>query len=152
MPDHIGIVVKDLSGGKAEVVTDRKGGCGGCQPNHGGCRSCLSTAKTVSLVANPTGARPGDVVKIHIASGRMLAGAALLYVFPVTMMLIGALINVGYLSPRLGWPETPAGILGAVLGAGLSYLVIRWLNQKPEVVRRFSPEIVQILQKDSPRT
>ena len=52
----------------AQVVTDRKGACGGCQSSPGGCRSCLTGAKMESRVANPVSAEPGDLVKVHLSS------------------------------------------------------------------------------------
>jgi positive regulator of sigma E activity len=36
MAEHIGIVVKTESSDFAQVVTDRKGACGGCQSNPDG--------------------------------------------------------------------------------------------------------------------
>ena len=56
---------KVKSSNYAQVVTDRKGACAGCQSSPGGCRSCLTGAKMESRVANPVGAEPGDLVKVH---------------------------------------------------------------------------------------
>ena len=62
MAEHIGIVIKKESDRYAQVVTDRKGACGGCQSTPHGCRSCLASAKMESRVANPLGAQAGDLV------------------------------------------------------------------------------------------
>ena len=65
MAENIGIVIKAEADNHAQVVVDRKGACGGCQPTGGGCRSCLASAKIQSRVANPVNAKAGDLVPGH---------------------------------------------------------------------------------------
>ena len=79
MAEHIGIVIKTESSNYAQVVTDRKGACGGCQASPGGCRSCLTGAKMESRMTNPIGAEPADLVKVHLSSTNLFTGAAILY-------------------------------------------------------------------------
>jgi sigma-E factor negative regulatory protein RseC len=79
MAEHIGIVIKTESNNYAQVVTDRKGACGGCQSSPGGCRSCLTGAKMESRAANPIGVKPADLVKVHLSSANLFTGAAILY-------------------------------------------------------------------------
>lgn len=145
MADQVGIVVKRLSGDRAEVLTDRRGGCGGCQPRSGGCRSCLSSAKTISQVSNPIAARPGDLVQIHLDSSGLLAGAAILYVLPVILMLAGALMGAGWLSPLVGWSETASALLGVLAGVVLGFGFVRWLSSRPKLTRHLIPQIRHVM-------
>lgn len=48
-----------------------------------------------SRVANPVGARPGDLVELHLASGNFYTGAAILYLLPVVGVLLGAFLGLG---------------------------------------------------------
>ena len=89
MTKRIGLVNRSMENQLAEVITDRKGGCGGCQPVHG-CRTCLSSAKLVSVVQNTANAVPGDVVAIEISSKGLWAGAVLFYLWPIVCLLAGA--------------------------------------------------------------
>ena len=117
MADRIGLVIGNENDGRARIIIDRKGACGGCHTTGSGCRSCLSSAKMESLVMNPVGARSGDIVQVSLKSGNLLVGAALLYVFPVLALLGGALIGSAE-SSVVGWDGTSATVLGG--GAGLA--------------------------------
>jgi len=83
MAEQIGIVIKNESDRYVQVVTDRRGACGGCQSTPHGCRSCLASAKMESRVDNPLGAELGDLVKVHLSSSGHFTGAAILYLLPI---------------------------------------------------------------------
>ena len=95
MVRRIGLITNIFRDETAEVITDRKGGCGGCAQSHG-CRSCLSGAKLVSTVQNPIGAAPGDVVTIDITNKGLWTGAVLFYIFPILCLILGAAIGDAY--------------------------------------------------------
>jgi sigma-E factor negative regulatory protein RseC len=86
---RIGLVNRPMANQLAEVITDRKGGCGGCTPVTG-CRTCLSSAKLISVVHNTVNAATGDVVLISISNKGLWAGAVLFYLWPVVCLLAGA--------------------------------------------------------------
>ncbi len=127
MARRIGLVKAAFSNETAEVITDRKGGCGGCEQSHG-CRSCLSGAKLVSTVQNPIGAVPGDVVTIDIKGKSLWTGALLFYIFPILCLILGAAIGgdlhqVWFLSEK----STPiiSGMLGLAIGLSMTILISR---------------------------
>lgn len=144
MADHIGIVLKNESGRYARVVADRQVACGGCQSTPHGCRSCLASAKIESRVANPLGARPGDLVKVHLSSKNLFAGAAILFLLPVTGLLIGAITGalaaVGY-----GLSDVIGSIAGAAAGLTIGYLVVIGLERSPKMRERIMPTITAVL-------
>jgi len=117
MAEHIGIVIKKESDRYAQVVTDRKGACGGCQSTPHGCRSCLASAKMESRVANPLGAQPGDLVKVHLSSSGLFTGAAILYLLPILGLMLGAFMGI-WASTALGLSESLGSIVGAAAGLG----------------------------------
>ena len=144
MAEHIGIVIKTESSDFAQVVTDRKGACGGCQSNPDACRSCLTSAKMESRVVNPVGAEPGDLVKVHLSSANLFTGAAILYLLPVFGLLLGAFTGV-WVSPMYGLTEIIGSIGGAVVGLGIGYAAVIVLDRSPRIRRRITPTITTIL-------
>ena len=70
MSYRIGIVKETEPSGYAQVVTERKTVCGECYHNKIVCYGCLLSPRVVGRVANPIGARVGDMVKIHISAGK----------------------------------------------------------------------------------
>ena len=148
MAEHIGIVKEIEGDGFARVLTDRKGACSGCESNPAGCRSCLTSAKMESRVANPVGARTGDVVKVELATRELFTGAAILYLLPVITLLAGALGGTGA-APALGWSELTGGLAGAAVGMILGYLVVIALDCNAAVRRRLMPRITNVVSAKS---
>jgi sigma-E factor negative regulatory protein RseC len=145
MAEQIGIVTQVDPGGWVRVITDRKDACGGCHTDQGaGCRSCLTGSKFESRAINAAGAQQGDIVKISISSKDFFTGAAVLYLMPVTALLIGALGGT-WAAVRFGWPVTAGAILGAVAGLVLSVLILIRLDRSPSVNRRLTPTVVDVL-------
>jgi positive regulator of sigma E activity len=87
MSKQIALVTKITSKGLTEVLTERHSACGGCQTTHG-CTTCLSSSKIKARVNNPVGARPGDVVEIHMKSRAVWQGALILYGFPLLGLIL----------------------------------------------------------------
>ena len=123
MAEHIGIVIKTEPNNFAQVLTDRKGACGGCQSTPHGCRSCLASVKMESRVANPLGAEPGDLVKVFLSSSNLYTGAAILYLLPILGLLLGAFIGI-WASTALGLSKSFGSIGGAAAGLGLGYVAV----------------------------
>jgi sigma-E factor negative regulatory protein RseC len=144
MADHIGIVLKNESTRYALVVTDRKGACGGCQSTPHGCRSCLTSAKMESRAANPVGARPGDLVTVHLSSGNLYAGAAILYLLPVVGVLLGAFLGL-WASALYGFGEAIGSIGGAAAGLCLGFAAVIVLDRTSIVRRRIMPTITGVV-------
>ena len=144
MAEHIGTVVKKESNRYAQVVTDRKGACGGCQSTPHGCRSCLASAKMESRVTNPLDAEPGDLVKVHLSSASLFTGAAILYLLPILGLLLGAFMGV-WASTVYGMTELFGSIGGAAAGLSIGYAAVIVLDRSPCIRRRIMPTITAIL-------
>ena len=145
MARRIGLVTAVKENGMAEVVTDRKGGCGGCEQSHG-CRSCLSGAKLVSSVQNPIGAESGDVVTIDLAGKGLWSGALLFYVFPVLCLIAGAGIGTDL---RQVWflGETSTPVVLGILGLGIGLLITVLISRSALGDSLLRPRITHIMEK-----
>jgi sigma-E factor negative regulatory protein RseC len=145
MAENIGIVLKTEANDTAEVLLDRHSGCSGCQSIDGGCSSCRTSAqKMQSRVANPVGARVGDVVKIRLSSGSLFAGAAILYLIPMVCLLAGAFAG-SWLSAMLNITELPGSILGAVCGLMLGFALVALIDRSAGIRARLTPTIIAIV-------
>ena len=144
MAELIGIVIKTGAGAYAQVVTDRKSACGGCQSTPGGCRSCLVSAKIESRVANPIGAQAGDLVKLHLSSMNLLTGEAILYLLPILGLLVGAFTGA-WLAKVYGLTEIFGSLGGAITGLVVGYTVVITLDRSPSLRRRIMPTITNIV-------
>ena len=101
-------VVKHNDDGTARVVLVRESACSGdCHK----CSGCGAAKQTMFVTArNPIQAPVGSVVVIRSESGPVLAAAAMLYLMPLGMFLLG------YLLGALLWQR---GGLTAILAFGL---------------------------------
>ncbi|MBU4317481.1 MAG: SoxR reducing system RseC family protein [Proteobacteria bacterium] len=145
MAENIGIVIKTEPENYATIIANRKGPCGGCRPNHGGCHSCLEGASKVeSRVVNPVDARVGDLVRVHLSTSRLFAGAAILYLLPVFGLMAGAAAGTSLLTV-LGLAEMSGAIIGAMLGLGFSVTAVYLLDKSNGVRNRIMPTITKVL-------
>jgi len=146
MAERIGIVTSEGSQGWARVVTDRKGGCGGCHSSPSGCRSCLTSSKMESRATNDVGARNGDVVKLTLPSSAVFKGAALLYLLPIIALLAGAFAGL-WVGGLWGWPDGSGAVVGSLIGLGLSVWAVIRLGRSPLLMRQMTPSITGIVQR-----
>lgn len=116
-----------LGNGMAEVIRIRESACSGdCHK----CSGCGAQSETMILtVHNPIGAKAGDMVVIESATGPVLKAAAMLYILPVVLFLLGYLVGENL------WALGPVfGILGIVLGLVLVKLYDRHLQKKKDPI------------------
>lgn len=138
MIEEQGTVVS-LSGGLAEVRTERKGGCAGCGVQ-GGCGSALLDRflgrRPVTLRArNQAGAAVGDQVVVGVSEDGLLAAALAVYLAPILGLVIGGVFgqSLGDWTAPLGSraPATEIGSnLAALSGAAVGFmLALSWLRR-----------------------
>ena len=82
-------IVKSLNGDRLEVFVVRSSGCGDCST----CGAC--EAKMVKLnFDNKVDAKAGDLIELDYKVSSMMKYSALLYLFPLAMLILG--IVIGY--------------------------------------------------------
>lgn len=113
-----------LPDGMAELLVQRESACSGdCHK----CSGCGSVGQTIRLTAkNPIGAQKGDIVVIESGSGVVLKAAALIYLLPLTLFLIGYLAFM-----HLGAWAALIGLGGFILGALPAVLYNRKVKNRP---------------------
>lgn len=123
----------------AWVKTSRSSECQSCSA-HG---SCEGAKEHEVEVMNPVGARQGDSVIIAIQTGSMIKLSALLYLFPVFCMILGAALG-SQLAPDYGVDESALSAFMAFLCFILSFLIIRFTSGRIAGNDHYHARIVQI--------
>jgi sigma-E factor negative regulatory protein RseC len=138
-----GLVISIKEEGMAQVATERKSACGGCQATQN-CQSCLTNSKMVAEVLNDVGAKEGDLVDISLNSDVVLKGAAVLYLIPVAGLMGGALIGLG-LKETLAISESAATIAFGFAGLCLGFLITAFISRWMSANNRLTPKISRII-------
>lgn len=144
MAEQIGIIVDHDTNGMARVLTDRKGACGGCHSGPSKCRSCLTTSgKLESSVFNPIDAGVGDMVRITLSPKELFKGAALMYLLPITTLILGAVGGLWW-GDGSGWGDG-ASVIGGLVGLVLGFWAVTRLGRSPQLSRRMTPTITEVV-------
>lgn len=136
MATEEGIVTR-VDGEVAEVRTVKSEACAACSAKgfcHDGGREM-----TVSVL-NPVKARPGDRVRLEIATGAFVKVMFLLYIIPILALLAGALVGLALSGDK-------AAALGALVGFALAVAFVRVKGRRMGGTAAYQPRIVRILQR-----
>jgi positive regulator of sigma E activity len=128
----------------AVVLVARRSACDGCHKAEGdkGCSVCTllgGNGEARTRAKNTAGARKGDTVAVESRTRRILSYAALVFMMPVLLSLVGYAVGV---LAGLGEGMT---LLTALGGFVLSFLVI-YLYSRLVVAHRLDVEIVEIIE------
>lgn len=143
MAEQFGLVIHTFDNNTAEVVTDRRNACGGCEHSKG-CRSCLTSAKMVSTVQNTVEARVGDVVVIHLTEAALWTGALLLYIIPILWLITGAFLGASF-GKTWFLGESGAALIFGLLGLAFGFLMAFYISKSSGVRLKLIPQIVRIV-------
>lgn len=143
MAKQIGLVTRIFPRGLTEVLTERKGACGGCQPSHG-CGTCLPNSKMKAKVYNPVDAQPGDVVEIHMDNSAIYYSAIILYGLPLLGLFAGAIFGVG--TGKIWFEsESLASALFGIAGFGVGLFLAVIAGNSAYARKHFVPTITQVI-------
>jgi sigma-E factor negative regulatory protein RseC len=118
MLEEVGVVVR-VVGELVIVKTKRSSMCDGC--HSGGFCKALGESSDMEVAArNEVGAKVGDEVKVTVASKTFLKASFLVYMVPVTALILGALLGTK-VGPTLS-PETSSDLFPVVFGLMLFLL------------------------------
>ena len=125
----------------AWIKTIRSGACEGCSSKDS-CGENHNTKEIIVTVKNTLGVETGDQVVIGIQTTPMMILSFLLYVFPILLLILGAVIGDN-LAQILNLNKSFSAMIFGFSFFGLSFLVIRKkqssLTQKDE----FKPFLVR---------
>lgn len=135
-----------IEGETAWVETHRKSTCGSCSAKNS-CGSSLlerfvgqrSSRLAVSRVAD---IEEGDEVVLGLEEGNLLRGSFAVYMLPILLMLLMAVIAQALLAERWLTSET-SSILGGLTGLGLGLFWLKGYAKRALIGGRFRPVILR---------
>lgn len=142
MATEQGIVTRTDSGG-AWVKTIKTGDCKGCSAR-GSCHSLGKGGEMEVKALNEAGAREGDRIVLLFETSSLLKATFLLYVFPILLLMIGAVVGQE-VAPHLNF--NPSG-LSAIMGFSFfiaAVLFIKARANKLALKKEYRPKIVKII-------
>ena len=135
-------IVTGIDGEYAMVRTQRTDGCAACSEKN--LCSALGGGKDMEFAAlNPAGANPGDTVLLDFKAVRLLQLSFLLYIFPIGVLVAGAVIGDA-LAPAYGI-DASAGAAG--LGFASFFMaigVILLLERKARKSDKYKPVVISV--------
>jgi sigma-E factor negative regulatory protein RseC len=138
MATEEGIVTR-VDGLLAEVLTVKSEACAACSAK-GYCHDS-GREMTVSVL-NHVQARPGDRVRLEIATGAFVKVMFLLYIVPILALLAGALSG-------LALSGDGGAAVGALIGFALAVAFVRLRGRKMGTMPDYQPRIVRVLERGS---
>ena len=113
-----------------------------------GCTACKSLGNGVLQVDafNKIGAQPGDTVEIEIESAKILRHSFIVFIFPLFMLVAGYLLGLQF-TKGINDSGEEAGIIGAVMGLVLSFIVIRLYDRIKAKDHTHSAQVVTLIHR-----
>ena len=142
MATEQGIVIKADSRA-AWVKTVKSGDCAGCTAR-GSCHSMGNSAEREVKAINAAGAKEGDRILLLFETSSLLKATFLLYVFPILLLIIGAVLGQE-MAPRLDF--SPSG-LSALTGFSFFFtavLIVKIRANKMALKKEYRPKVIKIL-------
>ena len=135
--------VTEAGAGYAWLEIRRQTACGGCQ-TQGGCGTAVLAkvwhGKTLRVRAlSALALQPGDEVVVGMADGVLLRGALLVYLLPVILLLVGAMLG----QAAFGAAGEEPVVLASVLGLALGLLAARALAGRFRDDARYQPVVLR---------
>ena len=137
-----GIVIKTDSRA-AWVKTIKTGACKGCSAR-GSCHTMGSGDEMEVKVINEAGAKVGDRIVLSFKTSSLLKATFLLYVFPILLLIVGAVFGQAMASR---FDFNPSG-LSAIMGFSFFFaalLIIKTTANKLAKKKDYRPKITKIL-------
>lgn len=137
--------VVEVEAGAALVEPMEPSGCSACGSNGGGCGAdrigqVFTLRSKRYRVLDPRGSRVGEAVVIGVADGAVLRGSGAVYLLPLLLIFMGALL-AGHFAPpagRDGW-----SMAGAATGLALGTFWLMWFSRRAARDARFQPVILR---------
>jgi sigma-E factor negative regulatory protein RseC len=150
MTERYGLVVNVFDNRTAEVMTDKRSACSGCEDTRN-CKSCLAGGeKVVAVVRNEPHADPGDIVVVEHTKGGIWSGAALFYLLPVIALMAGAFAG-GIFAGGRGMDESGGAVLFGLAGLVIGLLAVVFASRSAYAAKHLVPRIVRIAERGNGR-
>ena len=138
-------VVTQTTGSIVWIQTTRSKSCDSCASKD----SCGEHSKTESMtiqVENSLNASKGDRVVVGFRTAPLLKIAFMLYIFPIILMIIGAVIGDS-IAIRLNIDSSIASMAGGFLFFVISFFIIRFINNVLAEKKDYQPFLMRLMQR-----
>ncbi len=129
----------------AWVKTVRSDACAHCEAR-GYCKAVGEGEEVEVETLNPAGAGIGDRVVISFETGSFLKANFLLYVFPILMMIAGALVGQRF-APAAGIDESAAAVIGSLVLFLPTMVFVRSRANRLGRQDSYRPKITRVLRR-----
>jgi sigma-E factor negative regulatory protein RseC len=136
-----GIVIR-VDSENAWVKTTRTSACESCAQK-GACHVSADGREMEVEAINAVGAKVGDRVVLSLEAGTLLKSAFLLYVFPILMMLLGAVIGQKAASVFSFEPSAFSAIIGFTFLV-IAFLIMKKKGNRLSRKKEYHPKIIRI--------
>ncbi len=106
----------------------------------------IKVPATVELDKNTFEIEKGQKVLVEMGEKNMVISALIVYLFPLIALIAGYFISFyifDFFNIHLGEIE---GIIGGIVFLGISFLMIKKINQKLAANKKFQPQIVEVIE------
>ena len=125
----------------AWIKTIRSGACEGCSSKDS-CGTSHSSKELIVTVKNTLGVEAGDQVVIGLETKPMLILTFFLYVFPILLLIAGAIIGDS-LAPLLNMNKSFCAMILGFAFFGVAFLIIRNKQAKLTEKDEFKPFLIR---------
>lgn len=136
--EQVGIV-KEVNGSDVVLEVRRVSACG---TNCGSCSSSCEVAPHFLTINNKVNAKLGDMVEITAEAKKILKYTFLIYIIPLTFLILGIAIGNGYFKSRGFENYELLSFLTGILGLAISYMILKLIDnsiaKKDEIVLTIS--------------
>jgi len=134
--EEVGRVI-EIKGNMAKVEVAQKELCHKC-PSESFCKLATGGSRTIEAT-NEIEAKAGQLVKIEISSGSILASAFIIYIFPIIALLVG-----GVLAQWISGSQNMAIIVG-IIALTASFLFVHFIDKKIDRSKKLIPVVKEII-------
>ncbi|MCD6585107.1 MAG: SoxR reducing system RseC family protein [Desulfobacteraceae bacterium] len=145
MATEEGIIIK-VNDTTAMVKTSQMTACESCAEKDT-CHSTEGNGKLMEVEAkNSVNAQIGDTVVVSFATSQLFKLSFLLYVFPIMVMIFGALLGERMAENFNGNPSTYSAVMGFAFFF-IAMAIVKLKDKKARKTGQYHPEIIQIKRK-----
>lgn len=142
-------IVTQANQGTAWIKTTRSAACESCSSKESCGTSHHGTREMMITVKNTLGVRTGDAVIIGMETRPMIYLSFLMYVFPIILLVIGALIGDA-LAPYLGMNKSLSAMIAGFSLFAAAFFVLRKKQHSLTQKDAFKPFLVRKKSRSAP--
>jgi sigma-E factor negative regulatory protein RseC len=142
MATEQGVVIK-TDAGATWVKTTKTGACEGCSAK-GSCHASGTGEEMEVEVINEVGAKAGDRIILSFETGSLLKATFLLYMFPILLLLLGAVIGQETAS-FFGFSSSGFSAVTGFSFFGAALLIVKIKANQLAKKKEYRPQIIKIV-------